>query len=84
MKRAYESPEILFEDFSMSVNIAGNCDVIIDGSHYGKCGLSFGRKTYFVDGITGCTSKVEDGDTVGSYDQVCYHVPIDTKDLFNS
>ena len=86
MKKAYTKPEIMFEDFSLSVNIAGDCRWIIDNQSSGNCGLDFGDLVIFLGEYTGCTSndgvKV-DGDD-GSYNGICYHVPHPDNDLFNS
>lgn len=84
MKKCYQSPEILFEDFTLSVNIALNCDIIIDTQSYNTCALGFGRNAIFVESVNACTTKIEDGSQYNEYDQVCYHVPSQSTDLFNS
>lgn len=82
MIKNYEKPQIIFEDFSLSTNIAANCDIIISNQSEGVCAYEDKRndKFVFTTQITGCTTKEDDGDFNG----ICYHVPIDTKDLFNS
>lgn len=82
MKRTYSKPDILFEDFSLSTSIAAGCETIIDGQSQYTCGLVWGRKTVFVQAATGCTTKIIDGDP--EYNGLCYHVPIETNNLFNS
>lgn len=79
MKKTYEAPEILFEDFTMSTSIAANCDKIVNNSTENVCGYKTRTGIIFVEGITGCVYKQPDG-----YDGVCYHIPTDTTDLFNS
>ncbi len=37
MKKNYEKPMILFEDFTMSTNIAGNCDKVVDSFAKYEC-----------------------------------------------
>lgn len=100
MKKAYNKPEIIFEDFSLSTNIAGDCDVI-DGVNaaYGSCGIELpGIGIVFVTGV--CERKENDPDNlvyvtvtgsdgsyspnIGPYDSICYHVPQQNNNLFNS
>lgn len=87
MKKYYSKPEILFEDFSVSCNIA-SCEVKAVAA-WDACGYpieSLGGKTVFISAATGCKyTKVEpygDG-TDGSYNEICYHVP-DDYNLFGS
>ena len=79
MKRTYTAPDILFEDFTMSTSIALNCDVRVNNSTENVCGYETRNGIVFTDDISGCKYKQPDG-----YDGICYHVPIDTADLFNS
>lgn len=86
MKKAYNAPEILFESFSMSTNIAAGCETIIDNPSSGNCGLEFGDLVIFVGDFTGCKSNdgvVVEGDD-GNYNGICYHVPTGNNNLFNS
>ena len=43
MKKAYKKPEIMFESFASSVNIALNCEAIVDGPNSGYCGFDRGE-----------------------------------------
>lgn len=79
MKKRYEAPAILFEDFTMSTSIAVNCNTIVGNPSENICGYETRNGVVFVEGITGCVYKQPDG-----YDSICYHVPTDTTDLFNS
>lgn len=79
MKRRYEAPEILFEDFTMSTSIAGNCGTLVGNPSENICGYRTRNGDVFVEGITGCVYKQPDG-----YDGICYHVPVDASELFNS
>lgn len=79
MKRSYEAPEILFEDFTMSTSIAAGCGKIINTATENICGYETRNGTVFVEGISGCEYTQPDG-----HDGVCYHVPIDSTDLFAS
>lgn len=83
MKKLYSKPEIMFEDFTLSVHIAGDCNVIINTSSDNVCGFLDTRDPtavpVFMDGISGCSRKEPDG-----FNGVCYHNPTETSDLFNS
>lgn len=79
MKKSYSKPEIVFESFSPSVNIAANCDVKITNSTREVCGIEFDGEMIFVEGVTLCEDVVVDG-TGG----LCYHNPTETTDLFAS
>lgn len=82
MKKAYEAPEILFEDFSLSTSISAGCEKIINPLLY-TCGVYYpGVGMIFIEGNTGCEEVVED--THKTADGYCYHVPSEDKNLFNS
>ena len=83
MKKVYSKPEILFESFAMSTNIAAGCyytNVTHGRDEYG-CGYKLDRynKVIFTSGM-GCTTTEDDGD----YNGICYHVPSEESNLFNS
>lgn len=81
MKKAYSKPQILFEDFTLSTNIAAGCEVRVEGHSSGTCGYKMGGGiVVFVSAETGCNTHEPDGDLNG----LCYHVPIETNNLFNS
>ena len=87
MKREYTKPDILFESFSLSTSIAGNCETKTDTEARGQCGLpSTGLGTIFVDTIEACTFDVEEGKYLGPGDNdgICYHAFVPTNNLFNS
>lgn len=80
MKKTYVKPELYFENFELSSNIASGCEKQIRTQSYGTCGLDIpGLGTIFTDSVSGCTKKITDGDQ--SY---CYHNPTDESKLFNS
>lgn len=76
-KRKYSKPGILFEDFSLSTNIAAGCEW--EANEDG--GVNYHRYTIFVEGVTGCKKVVVEGDPY--YDGLCYHNPMDYN-VFNS
>lgn len=86
MRKAYSKPEIMFEDFTLSTNIAGNCESIVDNASKGSCSVNgTGGVGVFSGEITGCDYSPEDlGGTSDQYDGACYHVPTEGSSLFNS
>ena len=86
MKKVYTKPEIFFDDFSLSQNIAGDCEEKIDTQARGQCGLDFGSFVVFLGTVgTKCTGDgiVDGTDGDGQYGNICYHVPYG-ENLFNS
>lgn len=85
MKKVYNKPEIVFEDFSMSTNIAGDCEVKTWTPNSGTCAYKYmdeflGEVKLFLSTISDCTTVEADGE----YNGFCYHVPTESKNLFNS
>lgn len=82
MKRTYTKPEIVFEDFTLSTNIAAGCEVRTDTQARGQCGYAWGGKVLFLDGVAGCSDIIKnDGEF---FNGLCYHNPSDLNNLFNS
>lgn len=74
MKKVYSKPEIQFEDFTVTANIATGCEVECN-SAVNVCMLEvefdgMGSITIFVDEPSGCNTT-----PIGQYDGLCYHVP---------
>ena len=90
MKKVYNKPEILFESFASSTNIAANCKVKIEGHSQGTCPykVSAGDQTWsiFTGDFSVCTTNEADLDNNadGAYNGICYDVPFDGNSLFNS
>ena len=84
MKKIYSKPGILFEDFQMSTNIAGDCDTITTLQGKDACGYETRNGVVFVSSLTGCAIPAANGEYGDGNNTICYHVPIDTKNLFNS
>lgn len=81
MKKVYEKPVIIFESFTLSTNIAGDCGTIINNSAREQCAYELRTGEHvFTSQYAICTTTEDDGD----YNGICYHVPIDTDNLFNS
>lgn len=84
MKKRYCKPEIMFESFTLSTNIAGDCDVKTYLPSNSTCGMDFSGLSVFLDTVTGCTDiKIESEGGDGAYNEICYHVPYGDN-LFNS
>lgn len=83
MKKAYNKPEIMFENFVLSTSIADDCGIDI-GPARGSCGYGIRGETVFVlDG--GCTTGPQsvDGSGEAIHDSICYHT-FDGNNVFNS
>ena len=87
MKKAYKKPEIMFEDFSLSGNIASNCESIVGNPSKGTCAVKgTGEINMFNSDMTSiCDFTPEDmGGENDKWDGFCYHVPTEYNNLFNS
>lgn len=85
MKKAYEKPEIMFENFTINVNIAADCDIKTGLPTNNTCGMDFSGEMVFLTGMGGCSDTAIDavgGD--GEYNGICYHVMSNGQGLFNS
>ena len=94
MKKTYTKPEISFESFLVSTNIAAGCEAQPNNqSNFDSCGIVFAPYVVFGSDLGGCTTPSgnlspfpvapQSGTLVGK-DMVCYHVPVDTNNIFNS
>ena len=83
MKKEYCKPEIVFENFSLSTNIAAGCETQVTAT-VGSCAVEFipGVMTIFVSGVSACTTSVEDGSK--DYNYLCYHNPTPSNNVFTS
>lgn len=80
MKKTYTKPELYFESFELSANIATGCGIITKTLTENACGyIQPGVGVLFVDSSTGCDYQGADGDN-----SVCYHVPTSDVKLFTS
>lgn len=90
MKKAYMKPEIIFEDFSLSQNIATGCEEKIDTQSNNQCGIEWTDGTLFLSTMTDvCNSKfnpMDNGGGDGEWQGICYHVFSNKgeRNLFNS
>lgn len=86
MKKEYRKPEIVFESFALSTNIAASCAIDTDQHSQNVCGIYLpGIGNVFADDVNVCTKIVRPDDPGNTlYNQYCYHVPTDARSLFNS
>lgn len=85
MKKIYSKPEIAFESFSMSTNIAAGCEQPTNLPSNNECGLDFSGVYIFLDTMSGCVEKVPSDGGDGEWNTICYHVPDGGKNnLFTS
>lgn len=82
MKKTYCKPQISFEDFELSANIAETCAKSIGPTDRATC------NTYYIPGVGrlflcdsgNCIYKVRTDGQFG----LCYHIPMERNSLFNS
>ena len=89
MKKTYTKPEISFESFLMSTNIASQCEGEPVGlPARGTCGVpGSGGDVLFsasVQGANGCTLDWTLLNGADDYNGFCYHNPTEYNNLFNS
>ena len=85
MKKAYSKPEIMFEDFTLSTNIAAGCETPTNLPSVNQCGFDFSGLKVFFSGMTGCGDiQVNNGGGDGDFNGICYHVPTGDNNLFTS
>lgn len=82
MKKTYCKPQILFEDFSLSTSITVGCEVQTNTPSKDQCGIYFeGVGNVFMPSMTGCGDFPAEN---GVFNNICYHVPYEDNNLFNS
>ena len=81
MKKKYEKPQIMFEDFTLTNSIAGDCEIKVKNPSRDSCPYQLRTgEQIFISNLTGCITHEDDGD----YNGICYHVPIESNNLFAS
>ena len=88
MKKLYSAPDIFFEDFSLSTNIAAGCEVK-PVNNAAVCAVQYWRTFIFVNDINACEKKIHDGALDDNHvdsknNGLCYHVPNSVFNVFNS
>lgn len=72
----------MFESFSLSTSIAGDCEIQTNTPAAMQCAYQVGPFNVFISSIAACERDTDD--TNGLYNGICYHVPFETNTLFNS
>ncbi len=81
MKKEYVKPVIVFESFSLSTNIAADCESIVGNPSQDQCPvMGSGEIAIFNDLVSTCVYHPPEDE----WDGLCYHVPIEGHKLFNS
>lgn len=87
MKKTYTKPEIFFESFTLSTNIAADCEEIFSLMAQDICGIpnenGIPNKDIFNLTVVGTQCDVH-GYGNEQYNGLCYHVPTEAHNLFNS
>ena len=83
MKKAYTKPAIMFEDFTLSTNIAADCEHqnVLPSLGQTGCGIDFGNLVVFVENVL-CSLSVGVDD--GKYNTICYNIPAGGENIFTS
>ena len=87
MKKKYEKPQILIENFSLSTTIAGGCESKVNTPTKGACAIKAtgGINIFNADMVNVCDyTPGSFGKPEDQWDGFCYHVPVDTANIFNS
>lgn len=81
MKKVYTKPQIAFESFQLTSNIAGDCNTKPNTqADDATCGYNDNGWIIFQSGPL-CTMPVGQD---GIYDRICYHVPTGDISVFTS
>lgn len=84
MKKSYTKPEIMFESFTMSTNIAA-CEVPYYGFGNGTCAIEGeGDVKFFSESAAGECNYEGTGLGITTDDGFCYDIPTAGNVLFNS
>jgi hypothetical protein len=79
MKKRYEKPDIMFDNFTMSESVA-RCEEKANFAR-GVCGVEMGPGwIVFTNEVGSCIIKQKDLE----FNSLCYHAPIDSNNVFNS
>ena len=87
MKKVYIKPQICFESFSLSTNIAGGCDFPFTGAAQDICAIPDGNGLgmgVFNPSVAGSECIIPGNDDSEMYNGFCYHVPSKNNQLFAS
>lgn len=76
---------IVFENFSLSTNIAADCEAKTNLPSNNTCGIDMSGKVVFLTGMGGCSDiQVDNVGGDGAWNGLCYHNPNNGDNVFNS
>jgi hypothetical protein len=81
MKKKYVKSQIYIETFSLSMNIAGDCEGIVGNATKGTCAVEGTGGIPMFSGTVSACEFVSEQDVWNGF---CYHVPTEKYTLFNS
>lgn len=85
MKKTYSPPDVIYESFSLSTCIAGDCEVHTQTPAKEQCALPMeGLGNVFLVGMINCNGTQITDEMSSAINGFCYHVPIENSTLFNS
>ena len=84
MKKEYVKPIVVFEDFTLNTNIAGSCEEKTNLPARGSCGWIPDDRWILGPIFTGASTGCAVTPSEAGYDTLCYHVPNESYNLFNS
>ena len=81
MKKTYAKPQIVFESFQLTANIAGDCNIRPNITNEATCG--YNDNGWIVFQNSAVCIHVQVGPD-GEYNGLCYHVPTGDMSVFTS
>lgn len=84
MKKVYSEPDILFESFALTTNIAAGCE-LQPNTNTEKCGVKYTAELILFNSSVAKDCNRSPGQTGNDYyDQFCYHVNVGDLNVFFS
>lgn len=81
MKKTYAKPQIVFESFQLTANIAGDCNTRPNSTNEATCGYYDDNGWIIFQNSAVCNMPANAGD---QNDKLCYHVPTGDISVFTS
>ena len=82
MKKTYAKPQIVFESFQLTANIAGDCNTKPNIANEATCGYIDDNGWIIFQNSAVCIDVQVDPDD--NYNGLCYHVPTGDMSVFTS
>ena len=81
MKKTYAKPQIVFESFQLTANIAGDCNTRPNSADEATCGYNDNGWIVFQNSSVCIDIQVNPD---GKHNRLCYHVPTGDISVFTS